>query len=92
MRLGPINYKVQNYRVNSNNCLCGQVDKEEDYRARGCSPGNLGFDPELIPTQAFSSQSSYIYRVDEHTKSPQKFDHGKVPKFSCPLKFSVSAT
>ena len=31
--VGPINYKVENYRVNSNDCLCGQVDKEEDYRS-----------------------------------------------------------
>ena len=35
LSLGPINYKVENYRVNFNDCLHGQVDMEEDYRSRG---------------------------------------------------------
>ena len=36
VRLGPINYKVENYRVNSNDCLCGQVDKEEVGSSNPC--------------------------------------------------------
>ena len=44
--LGPINYKVENYRVNFNDCLRGQVDKEEYYISRGWD-----FKSSLVPTK-----------------------------------------
>lgn len=44
--LGPINYKLENYRVNFNDCLRVQVDKKEDYRSRGSE-----FKSTSVPTK-----------------------------------------
>jgi len=46
-------------------------------------------DLEQIPTEAFSSKTFQNECLDEHTKSPQKSEHGNIPKFKKTLTSSL---
>ena len=53
------------------------------------SPVILRMDLEQIPTEAFSSKTFQKECLNEHTKSPQKSEHGNIPKFKKTLTSSL---